>query len=370
MGTSSGAVTATKQFESASRFRSFLDSAGPNENVLYSPFGHILILAILSDIGSKDTRKALVPYLEVAGEDIDVTVRHIYRMARAYEELPEVRFLASSSLWISEPHRFRAEAEQLLRDRCQCDCFCRDFQYAGLRDEIEKWLAKVSKGLLRNYTGDVRQAILLALGVLHFKGDWASRFDARLTEVKPFTLRDGTEIQVPRMQGDREFQYYEDEECQSVRLPYGSVLVPRMAMQVILPASGVEFPGILKRPPDASQFIRCNGHLELPRFQLNSERDLPFPDDYSLDARVTVTGLSTSFPAALAQRIVIRVDEEGTEAVALTQTVFYCADDEPKIPPKPFRMIVDRPFYFMISDVFSELPLFVGRVSDPRFGNI
>jgi serine protease inhibitor len=37
-------------------------------------------------------------------------------------------------------------------------------------------------------------------------------------------------------------------------------------------------------------------------------------------------------------------------------------------PADPVTMIVDRPFLFAITDTAAGLPLFAGRVSDPRPG--
>ena len=37
----------------------------------------------------------------------------------------------------------------------------------------------------------------------------------------------------------------------------------------------------------------------------------------------------------------------------------------PMKPPKPFEMIVDRPFLFVISDSATDSILFIGIVNDP-----
>jgi serpin B len=59
----------------------------------------------------------------------------------------------------------------------------------------------------------------------------------------------------------------------------------------------------------------------------------------------------------------VDVDELGTEAAAATAVVMPRAAGVPE-PPVPF--VVDRPFLFAVHTVDGGVPVFVGRVSDPR----
>jgi serpin B len=55
------------------------------------------------------------------------------------------------------------------------------------------------------------------------------------------------------------------------------------------------------------------------------------------------------------------VDEHGTEAAAATATGMEAGG-----MPKPVvAIVVDRPFLFVIHDVSTATPLFIGRVLDP-----
>ena len=59
----------------------------------------------------------------------------------------------------------------------------------------------------------------------------------------------------------------------------------------------------------------------------------------------------------------VAVDEQGTEAAAATAVVMARAGAAPE-EPVPF--VVDRPFVFVVHSVDDRVPLFVGRVVDPR----
>jgi len=77
------------------------------------------------------------------------------------------------------------------------------------------------------------------------------------------------------------------------------------------------------------------------------------------------TGISDHglFISAVRQRTFIDVNEEGTEAAAVTGMTI--ASGIEMDPPKPFRMIVDRPFLFLIEDRETKAILFMGVVCDP-----
>jgi serpin B len=70
------------------------------------------------------------------------------------------------------------------------------------------------------------------------------------------------------------------------------------------------------------------------------------------------------FISEVKQKSYVAVDEEGTEAAAVTGISLSLMRAEIE-PPKPFEMIVDRPFLFVISDSATDSILFIGIVNDP-----
>lgn len=62
-------------------------------------------------------------------------------------------------------------------------------------------------------------------------------------------------------------------------------------------------------------------------------------------------------------RAKIVVDEEGTEASAATAVVMTTTSAP--AASQRLELVLDRPFIFVIHDVETSTPLFIGRVSDP-----
>jgi serpin B len=65
--------------------------------------------------------------------------------------------------------------------------------------------------------------------------------------------------------------------------------------------------------------------------------------------------------SAVLHEAFIAVDESGTEAAAATAVVMAAASAK----QAPVTMVVDRPFLFVIHDLATATPLFLGRVMDP-----
>jgi serpin B len=70
------------------------------------------------------------------------------------------------------------------------------------------------------------------------------------------------------------------------------------------------------------------------------------------------------FITIVKQKSFVDVNEEGPEAAAVT-TVRLSDSVMPVRPPKPFEMIMDRPFLFVIGDDQTKSILFMGVIYDP-----
>ena len=111
--------------------------------------------------------------------------------------------------------------------------------------------------------------------------------------------------------------------------------------------------------------------LKLPKFKKEFEtqlvktfQDLRVKEIFQTSANFEEITDGEIFVDKILHKAVVEVQEEGAEAAAVTAVVFssYSADyeDEPKI------IEFDRPFLFIIQDVKHKIPLFMGRIVDPR----
>lgn len=71
------------------------------------------------------------------------------------------------------------------------------------------------------------------------------------------------------------------------------------------------------------------------------------------------------FVSEVKQKSYVDVNEEGTEAAAVTTVMVVAKSIGRGEPVIPFEMIVDRPFVFVIEDSQTKSILFMGIINDP-----
>jgi serpin B len=118
------------------------------------------------------------------------------------------------------------------------------------------------------------------------------------------------------------------------------------------------------------QFRDREGMVVLPRFKLNYNVVLNQPLEalgmklaFSADADFSAMSTEKLLLSEVKQKSFVEVNEEGTEAVAVTTATFHA--EAMMRPESPFEMILDHPFLFVIGDETTDSILFMGVVSDP-----
>ena len=97
------------------------------------------------------------------------------------------------------------------------------------------------------------------------------------------------------------------------------------------------------------------------------EVDTTFEIRFDLEDHLIIVFLKKQIIVTLVSEVthksVIEVNEEGSEAAAVTAVVVSTRSRRPK--PTHISMIFDRLFYFIIQDKTHNLNLFMGRIVDP-----
>jgi serpin B len=217
---------------------------------------------------------------------------------------------------------------------------------------------------------------MVLANAVYFKGRWHDPFKKELTRDEPFTRPDGSKVQVPlmhRMGGT--YRWLNEETFQALELPYAQ---RGAAMVVFLPRTHDGLPAFEKELT-AEKLTGWLGKLEqkpgidvfLPRFRFENGLDLNKPlmalgmKDAFVQGTADLGGM-TDYPGLFIEQVIqkafVEVNEEGTEAAAVTGVKATKAAIEEN--PPVFR--ADRPFLFFIRESQSGSVLFVGRVTNPQ----
>ncbi len=235
-------------------------------------------------------------------------------------------------------------------------------------DVINKWCDKQTKGMIPHVLDEVSPTALAYLvNALYFKSEWAEKFPKGNTQNETFTDEAGQKSQVKMMKlADKEFSYGETDLYQIVNLPYGN---GNFAMTVFLPKSGhtvSELTAEMAKGALPRFFGSAEVDLWLPRFetkyhiQLNGILcQLGMPSAFN-PGKADFLAMSdqASYVDFVQQDAIVKVDEEGTEAAAVTVIgVEYAAVG----PTRKAVFHADHPFLYLITETSTGAVLFAGK---------
>ncbi|MGO4192030.1 serpin family protein [Arthrobacter sp. YAF17] len=244
-----------------------------------------------------------------------------------------------------------------------------DFQdEAATKPAIDAWVNQNTGGRIKKAPAKYdRRDTFSVLNAGYFASAWKVPFDPADTVDLPFTTPDGGQVSVPTMSGVQDLAYARGAGWQAVDLPYAEGFV----MRLVLPDSGTSGPGA-KDTADASVALEAAApapvQIILPKWEQESSFELRkiFTDLGLREMLNTATDFDSIQRGlkiqAAAQSASITVAEKGTVAAAVTQINARAVSGVAAMEVIRF----DRPFQYEIVHVETGLPLFMGRVSDPR----
>jgi serpin B len=256
-----------------------------------------------------------------------------------------------------------------------------DFTNAHSVDVINSWASEKTHGKITHIADGMMSPPpdLFLANAVYFKGKWEDPFDRGSTKDRAFHLRNGSQKQVPMMEKSRKFTYRRGTGYQAVRLPYEGY---SLAMYVFLPDPGSN-PAKLVSIMTGDKWERVtrpgfehrDGTVVLPKFKLEYGVDLNQPL-MAMGMKIAFndrpgmadfSGISNRplYISAVRQQTFVEVNEEGTEAAAVTGMSIPAGGIEMN-PPPSFQMIMDRPFLFLIADEQTGTILFTGIIFEPQ----
>jgi serine protease inhibitor len=366
-------------------FRLFEALRPGDRNLAISPYSARVVLAMLCEGSTGETRKSMMDTLRL-DEYRDYVSNHFERLGRplgfqleAETERRGLELLTANSLWCDDGFAPKPEYVNTLKQHYWAEIQALDFRSPVSAGRVNSWAHEKTRGRIPAVVASLAEySPLLAMNAVYFKGLWTEPFEVAQTREEEFTLQDGSKQLVPLMRQSGEFRYAEIGGAQMVRLPYQG----GMSMRIALPPKGMPFPKFCSDLSGlaGTRWTRTmgqrDGHLRLPRFRIETQVDLSTPlkamgmSQVFDPACAELEGISDRKPLFLMgvmQKDFVEVNEKGTEAAALTELMCGAALNPPP-PPPPFEMIVNRPFVFAICDDLSGAIVFLAAVVDPLAG--
>lgn len=350
----------------------------PNKNIFISPSSVAIALSMTYNGASGETQEAIAKALELQNIKID----EINDYNRNIQELlangdTNVELNIANSLWARKDIALEQTFLNKVKEFYQAEISNLDFKDSKAANTINAWVKKNTKDKIDKIVDRIEpDSMLFLINAVYFKGKWEAPFEKSLTKPQPFTLADGTKIQHPAMSRSGEYRYYDAPTFQAISLPYGT---GRFSMEIFLPKAKSNLLEFQKQLTTknwqewSTKFTRKEGLIQLPRFKVEYETSLKSAlqnmgmaiafDSDKADFR----NLSTvkAFIGEVKHKTFVEVNEEGTEAAAATSIEMKVTSASPS-EETPFQMIVDRPFFFTISDRQTGTIIFMGAIQNPK----
>ena len=290
-------------------------------------------------------------------------------LGKDYSSAPDNKTVkVANSVWLNKQVTLYQDYKKTVQNKYSSEVYNKDFGQRSFIGDVNRWCSKNTNGKIPSILDSVDPDMqMLLLNAVYFYDKWESPFTR--TDKAPFTCLDGTVQQVDMMHQTSSLRYGQNDFFQILELPYES---GDMDMYILLPRPGVAFDDAVAALSSSRwegwrrELRSARVRVSMPKFKLECEMDftgllqdlgmkLAFSNsaDFSL---MSSTPLEIGF---VKQKTYIDVDEEGTEAAAVTGLGMRTTS---VAPSNIIDFTADRPFFYIIrSDSTSDI-LFLGQV--------
>ena len=335
-------------------------------NLFFSPYSISSALAMTYGGARGETAEQMDQVLHLGGQDAThPAFSYLRKKLNNIQEEEHVQLSIANALWPQKDYAFLPGSVALMRKFYGSEIHPVDYRTdaEGARRKINNWVEGQTNDRIQNLIPegmlDPMTRLVLA-NAIYFKGDWASQFKKENTSPSPFTIPDGSKVDVPMMSQTGDFKLARTDRLQALELPYEG---RDLSMLILLPDPGEAL--ALQWPADL-EFTEMEVMVQLPKFKIDSSfrlgntlAALGMPLAFSPQA--DFSGMDGSKELSIGfviHKAFVEVNEEGTEAAAATAVGMRFSG----MPP---QFIADRPFLFLIRENTTGTILFIGRVTDP-----
>lgn len=341
-------------------------------NFLLSPLSASVALAMTCNGASGTTAEEMKTALGL--KDFSQEEMNTY-----YKKLVEGLFVAdkkteftlANSIWVNQGFPVLPSFTKINREIYDAETRNLDFTRKDAVDIINQWCADHTHNKIREVLDaiDPNQRIFL-INALYFKDEWTEKFDKADTQKEDFTNEDGTRVKVDMM-NNKEYpaKYYYTPDVAMAELPYGN---EAFSMVVMLPSENSSIDALIGQLTLENWNDWMEGLfpttlvMKLPKFENKYKLNLipalkvlgmqqAFCEAADFSKMSNVSGL---FINIVKQDTYIQVNEEGTEAAAVT--VVGSLTTSPG--PSTTFFYVNRPFIYVIKEKSTGAILFIGKI--------
>lgn len=356
--------------------RLFQTSMEEGKNTLISPLSVLYALTMTANGADGET---LAQMEQLLGMDVDNLNSYMLAYLDLLPESEDYKMSLANSIWFKDDPNFVVEQSflQTNADYYGAGAYKAAFD-EGTKSDINNWVKEHTDGMIPEILDEIPDEVIMCLvNALAFDAQWDDVYEEYQIWEGRFTTEDGIRQDVDMMDSE-EYTYLEDDMATGFMKFYKD---RRYAFVAILPNEGVtvfqyvnsltgdHLRDLLNNPQDVTVFA------SIPKFE--TEYDIEMSEvlqemgmtdafdwhvaDFSRLGSYNVDGMNICINRVL-HKTFISVTEQGTRAGAATAVEMVAGG---AMEVEEFKKVVlDRPFVYMLIDCETNLPFFIGTMMD------
>lgn len=362
------------------------DADRSGKSFIYSPLSITYVLGMVNDAATGETEKELEQILGFHEGGIQAVNDYCKKLIDGLPKVDkDVTVNIANAIFVNKKYTLKAHFQKDMQTYYDARAEALDFTASSTLGHINDWCKKKTNGMIPTILDEVDpKMVSYLLNAIYFKADWTSKFDKAKTKEETFTTPKGS-AKLPMMHQNVLISYLKNDIYSAVIIPYGSGL---WNMTVLLPEEGKTTDDVINELTkssllnnsgwlcaDGNTFQSYEIDLKLPRFETSSDTD-ELGIEKGLVGLMQKMGINLAFDSQLAQipnmcerdvyiammrqKAKIKVNEEGSEAAAVTVAgMKYTSAGPMEYPKTTFH--ANRPFVYVIREASSGVILFVGK---------
>ena len=356
-----------------------VDSKG-NDNIAISPSRLQNVLVLVANWASPQIRKTILEgigseVMEMDEANVLCNKEHLYLTSWKEGDGDYIPTIETNTfLWMKKGLELKEDGLSSVSSDFDVALREVDFSQPETKDIINQAINEASHGLIKEINSDIQPLTqMLLTDILYFKAKWDERFYEEDTAERIFYGTKGKE-KVPMMRKTDALMYSETQTCQVVQLRYMCMSEQDkcFTMRIYLPKEKCSIPDVLQELWNSEFYFDMTEEevkLTLPKFTIKSNVDMKqvlrqIGLECIFETADIVPGLVNDVRIDnISQQVKIKVDENETEAAALTEMCVAMGPPPTEIK-EPVVVNVNRPFMFEIAEEYSNTILFTGIINN------
>ncbi len=345
-----------------------------DKNIFVSPTSVSMALAMAYNGADTKTKTEMEKVLGFAGYSRQQINETFQQLANLLENInPKIQLDIANSIWYRSG--FPIYSDFINANQTYYDAEVAELDFANQKESlkiINGWVAENTNNKIKEILDGIPpEAMLYLINAVYFKANWKYKFDKKNTHNMDFFTSNNKPISVPFMYLNSDLNVYNDENLQAVELPYSD---DSFSMLVLLPQKDKSVNQLVELLDD-KYWNTINNSLQeeqdiklyFPKFKFEYKTELQeilaiqgMPSAFAGDADFSKISSMNLFISRVIHKSYVDVNEEGTEAAAVTaiEFEFMSVTSEKKLK-------INRPFLFAIQEKSTGSIVFIGKINEP-----